>query len=533
MSILGNYRTNSQIDMRTEIRTTANFIIRVWSESLIILMLFLVSILFVSCHSINERVDKNIPLKAFTGQLDQRIPVLMKTYEIPGVTIALVQKGKMVWSQAYGYADLENGRKMTKDTYCRVESISKSVTAWGVLKLVQEGKVELDAPVNQYLKGWSFPQSVIPTDRITVRQLLSQTSGMPLGTIGVRYTPHENRPSLKESLKKDAIPFQETGKSFSYSNTGFNLLELLIEEFTGRDFSEYMQEEVLSPLNMYRSSFEWSETFNPPVPHGYDPKGNSIPVYVYSTEAAGGLFSTVEDIATFVIAGMTSFSNTGFDVLNAEFIEKLYTSETEGRLPGYYGFVFDAYGFGYFTENLPNGQKAVSNGGQGSGWMSHFHSVPNTGDGIVILTNSQRSWPFFAHILNDWAKWSGFGQVGMAKIVWMAKVVKAMASLIFILLLWYLIKLGKSIFRGNRKFVLPSKKLTLSSFSQLVLSLLLFSAVWWITSLDYFFFFSVFPIGATHLLNVMYLAAVTLLLFSMFPIVEIQAERKKTNGTIT
>lgn len=289
----------------------------------------------------------------------------MKDYDIPGVNIALVKRGEIIWSKAYGYADLEEGRKMTTDTYCRVESISKPVTAWGVMKLVEQGKVELDKPVELYIKNWEFPESEFSEKNVTVRQLLSNNAGMPLGTIGVRYSPKEDIPSLEEYLSNDAILKQEPGLSFSYSNTGFNLLELLIEEVTGRDFAEYMAEEVLIPLGMYNSSFTWGEELDPAIPNGYDLNGNPIPVYIYPDKAAGGLFACVEDIATFITAGMTNFSRTGHEVLNAQSINKLYTPMVE--IPGFYGLAFDSYGLGHFIESLSNGKKAVSHGGQGSG----------------------------------------------------------------------------------------------------------------------------------------------------------------------
>ena len=93
----------------------------------------------------------------------------------------------------------------------------------------------------------------------------------------------------------------------------------------------------------------------------------------------------------------------------------MYTPVSENI--GIYGLVFDAYGLGYYIETLPNGKLAVAHGGQGTGIMTHFHAVPETGDAFVILTNSQRSWPFIARLLSDWAQWRGFPSVGMGRMV--------------------------------------------------------------------------------------------------------------------
>lgn len=478
-------------------------------------VLFLALSIFLMLGCNQTEIDTNTPLAGFTEYLDNRIPKLMEDYGISGTAIALVKNGEPAWSKAYGYADADSGRKMTVDTYCRVESISKSVTAWGVLKLVQEEKIELDRPLVSYLKTWKLPESEFSEEKITIRQLLSQTSGMPLGTIGVRYAPTQNKPTLREILTNDAVLFQEPNTSFSYSNTGFNLLELLIEDVTGLDFADYMEKEVLAPLAMYRSTFNWSDTLAPPVPFGYDLEGSPIPVYVYPDKAAGGLFSTVNDVARFVAAGMTNYNDVGQKVLHPKYIDSLYSPMT--KLSGYYDFVFDAYGFGHFIENLPNGMTSVSNGGQGSGWMAQFQSVPETGDGIVILTNSQRSWPFFGHILNDWAEWNGFGAVGMGKIVGATKVSWAVIALLLLYSAVQSVPLLKGIVLGSRKYAPLSKKSRLPRSGQFVLSLIFMVGLWWMLGQEYFFLFSVLPIASQWLVRIIFIVALVLLASALFP----------------
>ncbi len=471
-------------------------------------------ILFLTGCTRNEIVQ-DARLEEFTSYLDNRIPELMNNYNIPGVTIALVKEGRVLWTNAYGYADKEKGRKITVEDHCRVESISKSVTAWGVMKLVEQGKIELDKPLAYYLKSWKLPESKFLEEEITIRQLLNQTNGMPLGTIGVHYSPKEAIPSLRESLSKDAILFQEPGSSFSYSNTGFNLLELLIEEVTGRDFSSYMQEEILLPLGMKHSSFTWSEDWSPKVPNGYDSKGNAVPLYVYPDKASGGLFSSVNDIAKFITAGMTKFTDTDKKVLSPQSIQQLYTPSV--KVSGLYGKAFPLYGFGHFIEDH-DGKKIISHGGQGSGWMSEFYAVPETGDGIVILTNSQRSWPFFGYILTDWAKWNGISSVGMSKIVWASKGLWIIIGLLMVFLIWQLIKLAKGIVFGYRKFKLFSTESLMLRMGQLGLSIALISGFLWVTNQEYFFMFSVFPISSYWLLWLMLIFVLILLLSVLFPL---------------
>ena len=488
---------------------------KLWLRISVTLIISFLLVFLVSDVRATTKVKKNASLQEFSAYLDKRIPILMEYYSVPGVAISIIQKGETTWSKAYGYADFEQGRKMTTDTYCRVESISKSITAWGVMKLVEQGKIDLDKPIKQYIKNWNFPESKFPEEKVTVRQLLANTSGMPLGDIFERYSPNDNIPSLRDSLSKQAILIQEPGASFLYSNTGYNLLELLIEEVTGRDFAEYMEEEVLLPLEMYESSFTWSEELQPEVPVGYDLKGKPISVYIYPEKGSGGLFASVDDIASFVSAGMPDYYHSEQEVLTKESINILYTPMV--KKPGIYGLVFDSYGLGYYLDTLSNGKLSVVNGGQGGGVMSFFQAVPETGDGIVILTNSQRSWPFFGYILNDWSKWSGFGSVGMNRIIWAQNALWLLIGLLWASLLWLIWGLVLGIFNRKRRFLPLWKEFRVLRLIQCTFAIILVAILLWCSRQEYLFISSIFPIAYVWLGVSILVIIVVLLLLALFP----------------
>ncbi len=470
--------------------------------------------LAVGCRAEKENYTKD-PVEGFSSGIDKLITEMMNRYDVPGVAMALVSRGGLVWSCAYGYSDLKNNRRMSVDTVCRVESISKSVTAWGVLKLAEKGLVDLDAPVQLYLADWEFADSDFSEQGITVRRLLSHNAGMPLGTIGLEFSPYDDVPSLKESLSKEAYLAAEPGTGFSYSNTGFNLLELIIEEVTGRDFSEYMKNEVLIPLGMIHSGFVLDEDMITDFPSGYDLKGAEVPLYVYSEKASGGLYASVEDIALFIKAGMVNYSDTGNNVLNYRSITDLYKPVV--KVPGLYGIAFNSYGLGHFIEYLPEGLKAVSHGGQGHGWMTHFHFIPETGDGIVILTNSQRSWPLIAGVLAFWSGLYGFGSTGMEKIilgqyaVWFA--ISVLLFLAFIKV-WFSVS---GITKGKLSFIRADGYPGTSSLIQLGLSLVLIFGYLWSVNQDYFFLFSLFPAASIWLERSVLILGSVLFLSFLFP----------------
>lgn len=480
-----------------------------------ILLAFSVGIVLKNLYlSHNNNITSNSTDYDFIQYLDQRIKVLMEKYTIPGVNIALIRNGKILWAHAYGYADKEKALAMKLTTICRVESISKSVTAWGIVKLVEHNALSVDDPVVKHLKTWKFPPSPFHPETITIRQLLSHSSGLPLGTIGVRYAPDDSIPNLRKSLYTDAIMMAYPGSTFSYSNTGFNLLELLIEDVTNIQFADYMKKEILDPLGMVHSSYQWSEDFRP-FPNGYDVNGNPISVYVYPEKGAGGLFSTIEDIACFIIAGMTKFNSTGKKVLSDKYIQMLY--EPTVMIPGLYGSAFPWYGLGHFIEYLPNGAKALSHGGQGTGWMTHFHSIPETGDGIVILTNSQRSWPFFAYILTDWARWNGFQGVGMSKIIYAENALWIIMFCIFIILIFNIYHITNGLILKTRSLLFLKRKYSVLQIIQLIIGITLFTILLWAINQDYLFVTSVFPKAAMWLGYIIFMSALVCILSFFIP----------------
>lgn len=427
----------------------------------------------------------------FVSQLDETIEQSMEFYSIPGVSIAVIDNNEIVWSKAYGYADLDRKRPMTIDTPCRAESISKSVTAWGVMKLVEEGRLELDDPVVNFLGDWSFPAGEFALEDVTVGQLLSHRSGLQLGTIGVHYAPAGWVPSLEENLLKETRLIQEPDAGFFYSNVGYNLLELVIQNVTGVSFAEYMDQEILDPLGMDNATFVWREDITPQLPTGYDLDGNAVPAYVYPEKASGGLIATVEDIAKFGIAGMLTSGNSG-GVLKLDSVNQLYT-ETSSR-PGIYGLVSDGYGMGFFLESLSGQTRAVFNGGQGHGWMTHLHLLPTEGKGIVILTNSQRSWPLVSRILTEWSNWVGVSSVGMGRIAQGAKLMWLAIGLILALSVFATLRVIYLVYQGKRRFA-PLGVKRMWRGAQAVLAVILLSILLWASGQDYLFISSVFPVA--------------------------------------
>ncbi len=400
-----------------------------WFILLTILICFLVALLSGSLQ-IKRNIRTNASLDEFKAYMDERITALMKQYGIPGCNIALVRDKEVVWTKGYGYADVASGRALAVDTPMSVQSITKSVTAWGVMRLVEKGLIDLDTPVSEYLKSWQFPLTNYPTEKITVRQLLEHTAGLPLGDFTNIYSPGQAMSSNRDVMTREAVP-----------------------------------------------------------------------VYLYPSKASGGLFATAHEIARFAAAGMQVNP-----VLSGDSIKLMYSPQC--RKIGIYGLIFDAYGFGHYIEKLPNGMLSVSHGGQGNGIMTHWQAVPETGDAIVLLTNSQRSWPFIAYVLSDWAQWRGFPSVGMGRIIWGNYILCLVIGMLVAASLLVILRLVSAFCQQNP---MSFRLLRISAAS------ILLGTLFWCACQQYLFITSVFPILSVWLAGAAFAFSIVLLLSVVLP----------------
>ncbi len=343
-------------------------------------------------------------------RLERQLPILMERHGVAGVNAVILREGREVWAGTFGMSDPEAGIAMTRVSVFRVESISKPVTAWGVMRLVEGGAVALDDVVWDHVTSWAPPPG---TPDMTIRQLLSNSAGLGIGDFTARHPPGA-APALRQAMEGDFAVIGAPGAGFHYSNTGFNLLEVLIEDVSGQDFGDFMNEMVLAKLGAGQASFDWSAALAERMPVGHGLQAQRIAPHVYPAGASGGLLADIDAIARFVRAGMHAPHRAAEVGLPDALLALMHAAQVP--VGGVYGVVTDGYGLGHFTETLSDGRKAVWHGGQGHGWMSHFHLVPESGDAIILLTNSQRAWPLFATVLREWSNALGVAPVGMARV---------------------------------------------------------------------------------------------------------------------
>jgi CubicO group peptidase (beta-lactamase class C family) len=322
----------------------------------------------------------------------------LATSTAPGLAVALVQHGQVVWAAGHGVADRTTGQPVTAATRFQAASLSKPVTAWGVLRLVESGRVGLDEPVVGHLRRWRPPPSPFDADGLTVRRLLSHTAGVSVhGYVG--QTPDRPLPSIAVSLSAetgDGFPvelLEAPGRRWLYSGGGYSLLQLLVEELTGRPFAEYMLVEVLEPLGMTASSFQWSRTAETARPHDAD--GGPIPDFTFAEQAAAGLVTTAQDLARFLAAALAGPGGEppGRGVLSPTGVRLALTAApaTDGR-----------WGLGYGLGLTPGGDLLAYHEGANRGWRAGLALLPDRGAGIAVLTNGDGGSGSIDAVVQQW-----------------------------------------------------------------------------------------------------------------------------------
>lgn len=242
-------------------------------------------------------------------QLDAVVERAMRQHNVPGVSVAVLKNGEIAWAQGYGLADPAQGLPVTPETVFDAASIAKPVTAWGIMKLVEDGLLDLDAPIEGYLTRWHLPPSEFDHDQVTIRRILSHTAGLSTdGDTGVE--PGAYVPTVEEALNGAVLGMRPLhvayppGEDFHYSSVGYTLLEIAVEEVTGEPFAAYMQREILDPLGMVNSSYDWAPELRAKAAVGHDWYNRPLPEYQYSTRAQGGLRTTASDLAIFLAASV-------------------------------------------------------------------------------------------------------------------------------------------------------------------------------------------------------------------------------------
>ncbi|ABS62586.1 beta-lactamase [Parvibaculum lavamentivorans DS-1] len=326
------------------------------------------------------------------------------------VALVLIEKGKV-----FGEHYVSAGAPVTRVTLFQLASLSKWATALGVLKLAEQGRLDLDAPVSRYLTRWQLPETEYDADGVTARRLLSHTAGLTdgLGYMGFeKGTPVQ---TLEASLTEAADPMsgadgrtrvgREPGTAWQYSGGGYALLELLIEEISGEPFADYMKRVVFDPLGMSHATFDLAAAEAAGLAPCFDVEGAPCAYRNFAAPSAASLHASAADLARFLEAQMEGAGDPALPPGLA----------ADMRAPHASQFGLPIWGLGVMLyAEAPGGGFIIGHEGMNFPAIETTARIdPATGDGILVLATGN---PGLAAALGgEWVYWHA-GQVDVRQI---------------------------------------------------------------------------------------------------------------------
>jgi len=358
-----------------------------------------------------EQVENGLMGWAQTPSQDLKwsIEERMASYKVPGVSVAVINNYQIEWAKGYGWADVAEQRPVTVHTLFQAASISKSLNAVGVLRLAQEGKIDPDADINQYLTSWKFPyDSLSGGQKISISNLLSHTAGLTInGFPG--YAKGEVLPAITDILDGNppsntrAVRSQfEPEKMVRYSGGGTTVSQLIVEDITRQPYDKYMQEKVLNPLKMLGSSYTQPPSADAQLlTTAYTSNGDEVKgkYHIYPEQAAAGLWTNPTDLARYIIELQRSYGGKSNKVLSPKMARLMVTpflKDTTAAL-------------GVFIEKVRD-DTYFQHSGSNEGYLCQYYGSLSGGRGVVVMTNSNNSG-IVREIINSVAtvyNWEGF-----------------------------------------------------------------------------------------------------------------------------
>jgi CubicO group peptidase (beta-lactamase class C family) len=354
-------------------------------------------------------------IAALEREFDRAIPGLLQESGVPGMALGLVVEGQVAWAKGYGLANTKTGARVTPDTVFQAASISKSVSAWAVMRLAEARRVDLDAPVSRYLKRWQLPASRFDTAGVTLRRILSHTAGLNVpGYSG--FPPGVPLQSLTQSLTAAAdaggqglAVVAAPGSAWHYSGGGYTLAQLMVEEVTGQSFAAYTQSAILASLGMHASRFDQPPAAEAREATSYDRVGRVAPDYRFTAQAAAGLRTTVSDLARFVAAAMSKSDGeaAGRGLLHPETVAEMLTPQPNSATDLL--FQGSSWGLGYGLKQLPTRSHPLifHPGDNIPGWHGLIAAMPAERVGLVALTNGEAGRDLRVQVCCVWLRAHG------------------------------------------------------------------------------------------------------------------------------
>lgn len=302
---------------------------------------------------------------------------------VPSIAVAVARDGRIIWEEGFGWANREQRILADEHTMYSLASISKPVTATGLMVLVQAGKIDLDQAANDYLGNAKLRARVGDAREATVRRVANHTSGLPLHYQFFYADEPYAVPSMDETILRYGNLVTAPGERFEYSNLGYGVLDYIIERSSGTSYAEFMRREVFLPLGLLRTSVDIGPGLERYAAVRYGSDGLPIPFYDFDHPGASAVFSSAHDLARFALFHLKTHLRDQKAILSDATLDAMH----RGAAPPAAG-----YGIG-FAISERYGYHYISHSGSMGGVATNMALFPREKLAVVVLSNSASRLP--------------------------------------------------------------------------------------------------------------------------------------------
>lgn len=365
------------------------FMLRILQLTLVILLLAGPQYLYAQADEMSRSI----------ASAEHAIDQAMLQGQIPSLTIAVVKGDEIIWTGAYGYANLWARTPAVPSTVYLIGSTFKAMSTTALLQQMEAGKFKLDDAVKRYSGPIQIRNEFID-QAITFRQLLTHTSGLPAAfgphSVWGDTTPDDLMTYLQRSLGAEAPPLTEV----VYSNMAYTLIAYLMERFTGKPFRQHIKNQIFTPLEMTSTAFIPTPEMTERLAIPYVINGSSsrpIPAERLKADVwpAGIVYGTVTDQANWLIANLNNGVFKGRRIIGSETLDAMHTRQYDafkGRIADLWGGDEAGYGLTWWTD-IRDGERYFAHSGSVPGYTAFLQGNRDQRLGVAILTNGNRAHP--------------------------------------------------------------------------------------------------------------------------------------------
>jgi CubicO group peptidase (beta-lactamase class C family) len=316
------------------------------------------------------------------GEVRRMIHEKIRDGGVPSVAVAVAQHGKIIWEEGFGWANREERIAATEHTMYSMASISKPITATGLMTLVQAGKIDLDKPLNDYLGDAKLVARIGDVKDATVRRVANHSSGLPLHYQFFFSNIPFHKPSDDETVLRYANLVTIPGEHYQYSNLGFGILGFIVSRVSGETFPEYMREAVFAKLGLTHMSVDIGPGLDKFQAIRYDETGAPIPFYDFDHPGASAMYSSAHDLVRFGMFHLKDHLQDQSQILSDASLDEMHRPSMKTSTKD-----DDGYGIGWASHTRPDGYKVVEHSGGMPGVRTDLMLVPSEDLAVVVLEN--------------------------------------------------------------------------------------------------------------------------------------------------